>query len=191
MYNFYAFLGRMKYIDRWSLMHSIKKENIMEHSQEVAIITHALCLIKNKMFNGKLNVEKALLLALYHEVGEVITGDLPTPIKYFNSEIQSAYKDLEVKACEKLLNMLPDELKEEYRESILPDKNIEEAKIVKYADKISAYIKCLEELKQGNSEFKKAESTIKKAIKEYDSEEVNYFMDNFVGAYKLTLDELD
>ena len=137
----------MKYIKRWSLMRSIREENIMEHSQQVAVIAHALALIENKMFNGNVDVAKVVLLAQYHEVGEVITGDLPTPIKYFNPEIKSAYKDLEKNACEKILNMLPDQLKDEYAEYIIPNEETCEYKLVKYADRISAYLKCVEEVK--------------------------------------------
>ena len=114
MYKFYAFLNRMKYIKRWSLMRSVREENIMEHSQQVAVIAHALALIANKNFNKSVDLGKVVLYAQYHEVGEVITGDLPTPIKYFNPEIKSAYKDLEKNACERLINMLPENLKEEY-----------------------------------------------------------------------------
>ncbi len=190
-YDFFAFLSRMKYIKRWSLMHSTLEENIMEHTQQVTVIAHALAVIKNTYFGGNVNVEKVLLLALYHESGEVITGDLPTPIKYFNDEIKSAYKDLEKHACEKLLNKLPCELKEIYGEIVLPDTNCLEAKIVKYADRISALIKCIDELKVGNNEFKKAKISIEKEIKLIDSPEVNYFIKNFLPAYEKTLDELD
>ena len=156
MFKFFAFLNRMKYIKRWSLMRSVREENIMEHSQQVAVIAHALALINNKIYGGNVNVEKVVLLAQYHEVGEVITGDLPTPIKYFNPEIKAAYKDLEKNASERLLGMLPETLQGEYREYILPDEEGEEYKLVKCADRLAAYLKCVEEVKAGNSEFKKA-----------------------------------
>ncbi len=191
MYKFFSYLNRMKYIKRWSLMRSIREENIMEHSQNVAVIAHALALITNKFFGGKVNVEKTVLLAQYHEVGEVITGDLPTPIKYFNPEIKSAYKDLEKNASLRILNMLPEELKEEYTEYILPNENTEEYKLVKFADRLSAYLKCVEEVNAGNSEFKKAKASIEKELKNCQNSAVQYYMKEFVPAFNLSLDELD
>ncbi len=191
MFKFFAFINRMKYIKRWSLMRSVREENIMEHSQQVSVIAHALALIYNKNFGGNVDVAKTVLLAQYHEVGEVITGDLPTPIKYFNPEIKTAYKDLEVKACERLIAMLPDNLKADYEEYILPDHGTLEYKIVKYADRISAYLKCVEEIKAGNSEFKKAEKSIYKELKGCGFDAVNYYMDVFAPAFELSLDELD
>ncbi len=192
MSKFFAFLNRMKYIKRWSLMRSVREENIMEHSHDVAMIAHALAVINNK-FGGetKADVEKTVLLAQYHEVGEVITGDLPTPIKYFNPEIKTAYKDLEKGACGKLLDMLPEDLREDYAEYILPDEKSYEYKLVKFADRISAYLKCVEEVKAGNSEFKKAKKTIGEELKKADDPAVEYYMKNFAAAYELTLDELD
>ncbi len=191
MFKFFAFISRMKYIKRWSLMRSVKEENIMEHTQQVAVIAHALALIHNKNYGGNADIQKTVLLAQYHEVGEVITGDLPTPIKYFNPEIKSAYKDLEVGACERLLAMLPDNLKDEYRQFVLPDTTTVEYKIVKFADRISAYLKCVEELKAGNTEFKKAGKSIEKELKTCGFDAVNYYLKEFVPAYELTLDELD
>lgn len=191
MSKFFAFINRMKYIKRWSLMRSIREENIMEHSQQVAVIAHALALIKNKIFNGNCDVNKVVLLAQYHEVGEVITGDLPTPIKYFNPEIKSAYKELEADACTRLLNMLPDSLKEEYQQYIMPQTDSYEYKLVKCADRLSAYLKCVEEVKAGNSEFKKAKASIGSELKNSKMEEVQYFLKEFAPAYELSLDELD
>ncbi len=191
MYKFFAFLNRMKYIKRWSLMRSVREENIMEHSQQVAVIAHALALINNKICNGNADVGKTVLLAQYHEVGEVITGDLPTPIKYFNLEIKNAYKDLEKGASERLLNMLPDMLKEEYREYILPNEESFEYKLVKAADRLAAYLKCVEEVKAGNSEFKKARSTIGLELKNLKRPEVDYYLKEFAPAFDLSLDELD
>ena len=191
MFKFFAFLGRMKFIKRWSLMRSVREENIMEHSQEVAVIAHALALINNKIFNGNIDEKKAVLYAQYHEVGEVITGDLPTPIKYFNPEIKTAYKSLEQKACERILDMLPDNLKEEYKKYVLPDVNSEEYKLVKAADRLSAYLKCVEEIKAGNSEFKKAKSSILGELKSLKRADVDYYLKAFAPAYELTLDELD
>lgn len=191
MFKFFAFLNRMKYIKRWSLMRSVREENIMEHSQQVAVIAHALALIRNKTFGGNVDVNKVVLLAQYHEVGEVITGDLPTPIKYFNPEIKSAYKDLEKTASKKILNMLPENLKSEYEEYILPNEDSEEYKLVKCADRLSAYLKCVEEVKSGNSEFKKAKASILNDLKGLKSKEVDYYLKEFAPAYELTLDELD
>ncbi len=191
MYKFFAFLNRMKYIKRWSLMRSVREENIMEHSQQVAVIAHALALIKNKLYGGQVDVNKTVLLAQYHEVGEVITGDLPTPIKYFNPEIKSAYKDLEKKASERLIGMLPEVLRDEYAEFVMPNEQTEEYKIVKCADRLSAYLKCVEEIKAGNSEFKKAKISIGNELKNAKREELDYYLKEFVPAFDLTLDELD
>lgn len=191
MFKFFAYLSRMKYIKRWSLMRSIREENIMEHSQQVAVIAHALALINNKIYGGNVDVGKVVLYAQYHEVGEVITGDLPTPIKYFNPEIKSAYKDLENKACERILGMLPETLKEEYRQFVIPDAESEEYKMVKAADRLSAYLKCVEEIKAGNSEFKKAKTSIGNELKAMKRPDVEYYLKEFAPAYELTLDELD
>ena len=191
MSKFFAFLNRMKYIKRWSLMRSVREENIMEHSQQVAVIAHALALINNKVYGGNVDVKTVVLLAQYHEVGEVITGDLPTPIKYFNPEIKSAYKDLEKNASEKLINMLPETLKEEYREYVMPNEESEEYKLVKCADRLSAYLKCVEEIRAGNAEFKKAKASLEKELKSLKLKEVDYYLKTFYGAYELTLDELD
>lgn len=191
MSKFFAFINRMRYIKRWSLMRSVREENIMEHSHQVAVIAHALAVIKNKRFGGEVNVEKVVLLAQYHEVGEVITGDLPTPIKYFNPEIKSAYKDLEEVACKRILNTLPDDLKEEYSTYVMPNIDCYEYKLVKAADRLSAYLKCVEEVKAGNSEFKKAKTSIGSELKKSNMEEVQYFLKEFAPAYELALDELD
>ncbi len=191
MYKFFAYLNRMKYIRRWSLMRSVREENIMEHSQQVAVIAHALALINNKVLGGNADVNKTVLFAQYHEVGEVITGDLPTPIKYFNPEIQSAYKDLEQRASERILNMLPETLKEEYTAYILPDTDTYEYSLVKAADRLSAYFKCVEEVKAGNSEFKKAKTSIGQELKNSQLPEIQYYLKEFAPAFELTLDELD
>ncbi len=191
MYKFFAFLNRMKYIRRWSLMRSVREENIMEHSQQVAVIAHALALINNKILGGNADANKTVLLAQYHEVGEVITGDLPTPIKYFNPEIKNAYKDLEQIASQRILNMLPETLKQEYTAYILPDTDSYEYKLVKAADRLSAYLKCVEEVKAGNSEFKKAKTSIGQELKNSNLKEVEYYLKEFAPAFELTLDELD
>ena len=191
MSKFFAFINRMKYIKRWSLMRSVREENIMEHSQQVAVIAHALALINNKVMGGNVDANLVVMLAQYHEVGEVITGDLPTPIKYFNPEIKSAYKDLEKHACEKILAMLPSDFQEEYRKFVLPDTDTLEYKLVKCADRLAAYLKCVEEVKAGNSEFKKAKTSIGAELKKCGVPEVEYYLKEFVPAFELSLDELD
>jgi len=190
--HFFAYLSRMKYIKRWGLMRNTKEENIQEHSLQTAMVAHALALIKNKMFNGKANPERILAYAVYHEAGEVITGDLATPIKYYNPEINKAYKKIEAVAVKKLLGMLPEELKGEYTGLLeLQSANEEERAIIKAADKICAYLKCVEELKAGNGEFKKAKATIEKELKQSPLPEVKYFLQEFVQSFDLTLDELN
>ena len=190
-YDFYAFLSRMKYIKRWSLMRSVVEENIMEHSFMVTTVAHALGLIGTKIFNKDIDLYKLLCYAQYHETGEVITGDLPTPIKYFNENITSAYKDLETKACEKLVKKLPEQLRNDYSEFIFPDKDCYEAKLLKCADRICALIKCIEELRAGNTEFNKAKDSILEDIKnKFDMEESTYFLENVLPSYEKTLDEL-
>ena len=190
MYKFFAYLNRMKYINRWGLMHCNVTENIMEHSQQVAVVAHALATISNVYFGGQLDVNSVTVKALFHETSEVLTGDLPTPIKYFNPAIRDAYKALESYSNEKLLLHLPSELSDEYAK-IVNDTDSIEHRFVKYADKICAYIKCIDEVKMGNSEFFKAEKTIIEEIHAYNSPEVNFFVDNFIDAYRLTLDELE
>mgnify|MGYP000319070601 FL=1 len=190
-FDFYAYLMRMKYIKRWALMRSTSEENIMEHSWEVAVIAHALAIIKNEKFGGSVDEYKTLCLAVYHETSEVVTGDLPTPIKYFNREINSAYKSLEKDANERLIAKLPEELQNRYREFILDDPSSEEHKLMKYADRICAYIKCLEELKVGNKEFLKAKESIGKELSNADDEAVKYFIKNVLPTFSKTLDELE
>ena len=190
-YDFFAYLNRMKHIKRWALMRSNVEENIMEHTEQVSVVAHALATIKNVYFNGNVDVLRVVLYSQYHETSEVITGDLPTPIKYFNKEINVAYKDIEKGASLKLLETLPNEIRSEYEKYVLPDEDSEEYKIMKCADKISAYIKCLEEVKWGNSEFVKAKETIYKDLKKCDREEVKYFIKNVLPKYELTLDELE
>ena len=190
-YDFYAFLSRMKHIKRWSLMRSVVEENIMEHSFMVTTIAHALALIRKEIFKKEVDIYKTITYAQYHETGEVITGDLPTPIKYFNQKITEAYKDLEVISCQKLIKKLPEQLQGVYAEMIFPDKESIEAKIVKQADRICALIKCMEEIKAGNSEFKKAKQTILKYINKFDSEECKYFVENVLPSFDKTLDEIN
>ncbi len=189
--NFFAIINRMKYIARWSLMHSLEHENVLEHTAQVTMIAHALAVIKNKLYGGSVNIQTVMLYSLYHETGEVVTGDLPTPVKYYNEDIKNAYKAIEKTSCEKILNTLPDELKDDFVPYILPDENSVEHDIMKSADKISAYLKCLTELRLGNKEFKKAKISLEKEIKSKNRPEADYFMKNFVPAFEKTLDELD
>lgn len=172
-------------------MHSDEEENIKEHSFDVSIIAHALATIGNAYYGKNYNVEKVLLYATYHETSEVITGDLPTPVKYFNAKINGAYKELEKLANQKLLSTLPEELRREYEKALLPDTAEEEYRLVKCADRISAYVKCIEELKIGNKEFEKAKKSIYKDIEKMDREEVKYFVKKILPVYEKTLDELE
>ncbi|MCH5146443.1 MAG: 5'-deoxynucleotidase [Clostridiales bacterium] len=190
-YNFYAFMDRMKYIKRWQLMRSVRSENIMEHSEQVAMLAHALAVINNKVFKGKADAEKCVLYAVYHECSEVMTGDMPTPIKYFNNSIHGAYKQLEERACDKLLLTLPEELRGEIEKSVKPDETSVEYSLMKAADRLAAYVKCLEELRSGNNEFVKAEKSIKEDLLSRKMPEVNYFFEHFIPSFSLTLDELE
>ncbi len=189
-YNFYAHMDRMKYIKRWQLMRSVREENIMEHSQQVAVFTHALALINNRVFGGNANAEKAVLYAVYHECSEVMTGDLPTPIKYFNNSIRGAYKNIEARACDRLLTTLPKELETALSPYLKPDTESYEYALMKAGDRLSAYVKCLEELRCGNSEFKKAKKSIEEDLHSRNMPEVEYFFENFIDSFSLTLDEL-
>lgn len=171
-------------------MRNADRENIQEHSMQVTWIAHSLGLIGNKLYNKSYNIEDILCLAAYHEAGEVITGDLPTPIKYYNPDIKNAYKKIETIASKKLLDMLPKELKPSYEKYLLPQKS-DEYRIVKASDRICAYLKCVEEMKVGNKEFEKAKVSILKSINELEMSEVDYFMDNFTESFELTLDELN
>lgn len=188
--NFFAMVNRMKLIDRWALMRNTSKENISEHSHSVAVIAHALALIGNKKFGKSYNAERACLLALYHDTTEVITGDMPTPVKYYNDDIKSVYKDIERVAGNRLLAMLPEEFQEDYVPMFEKQQEDKELWIlVKAADKISALIKCIEEHRMGNQEFEKALEAQEKKINEIDLPEVKYFREHFLPAYYLTLDE--
>lgn len=190
MYKFFAYLDRMKFINRWGLMRNTRVENVAEHSHQVSVIAYTLAVIDKEIFGSTINPDRIAVIAMFHEAGEVVTGDLPTPVKYFNREINSAYKDIEKIAEDKLISMLPPELKEVLRKDIQPDKTSYESRLVKAADKISAYIKCVEEQKSGNSEFESAKKAMQASIKDCALDCVNYFMDNFVEAYFMTLDEL-
>ena len=192
MYNFFAFMARMKLIKRWSLMKANDRENIAEHSAQTAQIAHALAVIKNRLFDGSVNADRVTTLALYHEAAEVITGDLPTPIKYFNPEIRIAFREIEDLANKKLLSMIPKELEEDYRDIVIQAEDTYEHMLVKAADKISAYVKCIEEMRSGNREFAKAEIALKKEVESYFVHpEIKYFCNKFLSSFEKTLDELD
>lgn len=190
MNNFFGMLARMKYINRWGLMRNTKTENIAEHSLEVAIIAHALAVIGNTYFEKKLDAEHIAILGVMHDTTEIITGDLPTPIKYYAPEIRDAYKKVENVAANQLLSELPEEMRNSYK-NILIEENNTDWKYVKAADKMSAYIKCIEERKTGNKDFIKAEETIKKSLDDMKMEEVDKFIDVFLPSYAMTLDEIN
>lgn len=198
--NFFAMLHRMRYINRWSLMRNTEQENIQEHSLQVAIIAHALAVLRRRYFaEGRPAVDESqiALLAIYHDAGEILTGDLPTPVKYFNPEIRDAYKAVESVATQKLLSMLPEDLAADWQPILEPNRNDPATQaamqLVKAADRISAYIKCIDEGKAGNSEFRKALKTTKHSIDELADKlpEVHYFVKNFVPSFELSLDELE
>lgn len=191
-FNFFAFLSRMKYINRWGLMRNTYTENIQEHSLQVAIIAHGLAVIRNTYFNGEINPERVAILAMFHDCNEIITGDMPTPIKYYNPQISKIYKDIEDISKEKLLSMLPEEMADEYYSLFFknPD-DLECWSIVKAADRIAAYVKCVEEVKAGNNEFRKASETILDSIKKIELSEVKYFMEKFMPSFNLSLDEIE
>ncbi len=190
--NFFAFIFRMKYINRWALMKNTRYENVTEHSLEVSVIAHALALIqKNKLGNNKINPEKVAVYAIYHDTSEIITGDLPTPVKYFNKSINLAYKDLEDRASKSILKMLPDYLINDYENIFIAkeeDKEIWDT--VKAADKISAYLKCIDEENSGNKEFNNAKETIIKTLKDMNRKDVEIFLEEFIHGFNLTLDEV-
>lgn len=187
--SFFALTSRMKYITRWGLMRNSRSENIAEHSLEVAIITHLLCELRNRRFGGNVDVAKAVLTAVYHDVPEIITGDLPTPVKYYDPEIKSAYKKVEVAAKEKLLSSIPEDLRDGYASLFDDESDPETAAIVKAADKLSALIKCIEERRSGNSDFSEAERQTLAAIRKMHLPEADTFIDEFLPSYDLTLDE--
>ena len=190
MNHFFAYLSRMRFINRWALMRNSYTENIAEHSHQVAMLAHALALIRNKHFGGQVDAGSVAAAALYHDAPEILTGDLPTPIKYYNPAIRDAYKQVEQVACNKLLDMLPQELRSAYDELLCPvDEEVEQ--LIKAADKLSAWIKCIEELKAGNLEFRAAADQTEKALDGYGLPEVAYFKEYFMPSFRLTLDELE
>ena len=190
-HHFYAYMARMKLIKRWGLRHNTREENDQEHSLQVTMIAHALAMYKNRRYGGNVDVEKVLLYALYHEAAEVITGDLASPIKYFNPGIRDAYKEIERMASEKLLEYLPEDMKEDFRALLFPDEESCEWRIVKAADRISAYGKCLEEYGYGNREFLTAQENIRASISQMNMPEAEDFMREFAPSFMLPLDALN
>ena len=189
-YNFFAMHARMKYIDRWALMRNTQKENLSEHSNDVAAIAHAIATIKNARFGGQVNADRAAFLGLYHDMPEILTGDMPTPVKYHDDTLRRAFLSVEAQACDNLLSMLPDDLKETYRPCFFRDEaDTELWKIVKAADKIAALMKCIEEQKAGNTEFDRAMQATQKAIEAMDLPEATAFLEDFLGGFYLSLDE--
>ena len=187
--HFFAYLSRMRFIQRWALMRNTAPENVQEHSHQVAVLAHALAVIRNEKFGGTVDPGQVAVAALYHDASEILTGDMPTPIKYDNPAIRKAYKDVEAVAEGKLLAMLPQELQEVYAPILTPT-DPETERLVKAADKLSAYIKCVEELKAGNNEFREAAAQTRHALEGYGLPEVAYFLETFMDSFSLTLDEL-
>ena len=189
-HRFFALISRMRYIGRWGLMRNTFEENIQEHSHQVAVLAHALAVLRNEKFGGQVDAGAVAVAALYHDAGEILTGDMPTPIKYYNPEIRDAYRKVETVAGDKLLSMLPEALRADY-EPIIKIEDETTKKLVKAADKLSAYIKCVEELKAGNMEFKKAAEQTRRALDEMKMPELDYFMAHCMESFSMTLDELE
>ena len=188
--SFFPMISRMRYINRWGLMRNTQPENIQEHSHQVAVLAHALAVIQNRYFGGQVDPGAVAVAALYHDASEILTGDMPTPIKYDNPAIQSAYQQVEAVAEQKLLSMLPEELRPAYEDAItIPDPEVKA--LVKAADKLDAYLKCVEELKAGNAEFKKAKEQTYAALCQNPIPALRYFMEHFLADFSLTLDELN
>lgn len=192
-YNFYATVSRMKYIERWALMRNTISENLSEHSLEVSMIAHALCIIGNVRYKKKLDADYAAMVGIYHDASEIITGDMPTPVKYYNRSINEAFKSIEDEANKKLLSQLPEDIRTEYEKYFVkPEQKAYEWRLVKAADKISALIKCIEEEKTGNKEFVVAKQSTEKSVKKLAKElpEVDAFVSECLEAFSKTLDEL-
>lgn len=190
MKHFFAMHSRMKYINRWALMRNVRQENISEHSNDVAVIAHALAVIKNTRFCGNLNPERAAFLGLYHDMTEIITGDMPTPIKYHSEDMRRQFQKIEDSAAQKLLKMLPEDMRESYEGAFFKKDEDEYLwKIVKAADKISALIKCIEEKNAGNNEFTSALQSTQASIEKMNLPEADYFLKEFIPSFYLSLDE--
>ncbi len=186
--HFYAMMSRMKNIERWGLMRNTRHENLSEHTLDVAFIAHALALIKNRRFGGNVDANAVAVAAMFHDTSEIITGDMPTPIKYYNADIKNVYKEIEAVAEDRLITLLPEDLRDDFIPIYNPDDQTK--KLVKAADKISALIKCIEERNSGNQEFRSAEASTLKSIKELNMPEADMFLEEFLDSYSLTLDEL-
>ncbi|HBC27032.1 MAG TPA: 5'-deoxynucleotidase [Ruminococcaceae bacterium] len=193
MFHFYAMLSRMKLINRWGLMRNTRSENICEHSFDTAVIAHALAVLRNRRFGGNVSPERAAVLAMFHDVTEILTGDLPTPVKYDNPEIREAYRQVEKAAQKRLLSLLPGDLRPDYGPLLEQNSKLDAPllPLVRAADKISALIKCVEERRMGNAEFRKAEQSLRSAVKEMNLPEADCFLEEFLPSYELTLDEQD
>ncbi len=190
MSSFFALLFRMKYIERWSLMRNTRGENLSEHSLEVGVLAHLLAIIHNTRFGGAVSAERAAVLGLYHDASEILTGDLPTPVKYFNPDIRRAYHEVEDEARRTLLSKLPCDVRESFEALLLPREEERELwGFVKAADKLSALLKCIEERRMGNTEFLEAETATLGILREMKRPEVDCFLDEFLPAFSLTLDE--
>ena len=190
-YDFFALTSRMIYINRWALMRNTEKESLSQHSYEVAVIAHALAVISNKRLGTRLDEKKVALIGLFHDTAEILTGDMPTPVKYYSPEIRDAFKDVEDVATKRILGMLPDDLKPEYEDLFIPlEEDAELWKLNKAADKISALIKCIEEEKAGNREFSKAREATEKSIHKMDCAAAEIFIKEFLPSFELTLDQL-
>ena len=188
-YPFFAMLARMKHINRWGLMRNTRAENIQEHSLQVAVVAHALALIKDAYYGGGVDANEAAVAALFHDCDEILTGDLPTPVKYFNESIRSAYREVEDAAAGKLLSMLPEAMRPAYSGLLRHDARPGVWRVVKAADTICAHIKCLEELATGNTEFTAAAASTRQKIADLGMPEADRFMEDYAGAFSLSLDE--
>ncbi len=188
--QFFPMIARMRYISRWGLMRNTVPENIQEHSHQVAVLAHALAIIENRFFGGNTDPGAVAVAALYHDASEILTGDMPAPIKYDNPDIRDAYKAVESVAEQKLLSMLPEDLRPDFQDAItIPDPHIRE--LVKAADRLSAYLKCVEELKAGNTEFRMAKEETYASLCQQPLPALTYFMDHFLAGFELTLDEIN
>lgn len=188
--SFFAYIGRMRYITRWALMRNTDSENVQEHSHMVAVLAHALAVIGRRLYGREIDAGQVAVAALYHDASEILTGDMSTPIKYYNPEIKNSYRKVEAVANDKLLSLLPEELRADY-EPVLKIADPEIHRLVKAADKLSAYIKCVEELKAGNAEFRRAAEQTRAALEEMHMPELDYFMEHCLDSFSRTLDELE
>jgi 5'-deoxynucleotidase len=189
--HLFAYLARMKFIRRWSLMHTTYAESIQDHSHRVALIAHALATIRNRLFGGRVDAARAAVLALYHDAGEVLTGDMPAPVKYFNPDIRTAYRAIESAASQRLLGMVPEPLRADFEPLLIASPEDQACwELVKAADKLCAYLKCVEEVAAGNREFSRAEQALRATVEALPQPEVRYFLETFAPSLGLTLDEL-